>query len=132
MTTINGTYSTPAVLPTNSTAAASNLSLSQRIATTSALAGLTSVNSGTTTNGNSNGTPTNLTWYQALAGAWGDALDLQANQITDLANQVENGTNDPKTLTLLTAQSLEFSFAATSANTSISKAGDGLETIARK
>lgn len=72
-------------------------------------------------------------WFQALARAWGCALDTQAANLTNLSNQVGAGNNDnPSTLAQLTATSLQFQFESTGASTSINGTGDGLATLARK
>jgi hypothetical protein len=71
-------------------------------------------------------------WFEALAIAWGATLDAQAQNITNLSNQLGAGTNNPSALTMLTAASQEMSFMANSESTSINAVGDGLSTVARK
>jgi hypothetical protein len=72
-------------------------------------------------------------WFEAMASAWGNTLNGQADKITELANKVGNeGQDDPKTMALLTAQSQRMGFIASNASTSISSVGKALETLARK
>jgi len=125
MTTI---YTGPAhtVLPTSASAPTLTPTLSQSLAQASALSGLTSVNP----SGNGNNSQTS--WYEALAAAWGSVLNNQANNIATLSNTIGAGSNDPASITNLTAQTLEFSFDATSASTSITESGDGLKQLGQK
>jgi hypothetical protein len=93
-------------------------------------------------------------WFEALAKAWGNALDQEANKVTALSDQVSNGSDantsgqtgatstttnstssgsdDPSTLTQLTAESLKMQFLSTSSSTSINAVGQGLNTLAQK
>lgn len=72
-------------------------------------------------------------WYEAMAEAWGDALDDQAARITELSNAVSAGGQDnPKTMTLLSAESMRMQFLSNNASTSTSSVGQALETLARK
>jgi hypothetical protein len=72
-------------------------------------------------------------WYEAMAQAWGQALNNQAQVITQLSNEVGNGGNDqPAQITQLTAESMRFSFMATNASTATTSVGDGLESLGRK
>jgi hypothetical protein len=73
------------------------------------------------------------TWFEAMAQAWGQALDNQANTIQQLSDQVSAGGSDsPATITELTAQSLRMGFLSTSSHTSISTVGEALKTMAQK
>jgi hypothetical protein len=72
-------------------------------------------------------------WYVAMAKAWGQALNNQAQVITQLSDQLNVGGNDsPAQITQLTAESMRFSFLATSASTATNSVGTALDTIARK
>ena len=72
-------------------------------------------------------------WFEALARAWGEALDEQALRIQDLSNQVgPDGTDSPSQFVDLTAESLRMSFLANSQSTSTNSVGQALETMARK
>ena len=72
-------------------------------------------------------------WYEAMAQAWGQALNNQAQVITQLSNEVGSGGNDqPAQITQLTAESMRFSFMATNASTATTSVGDGLESLGRK
>jgi hypothetical protein len=80
----------------------------------------------TSTNGQ--GTP----WFEAMAKAWGDALDSQASVIQQKSDAVTGGNDTPGAITELTAESLKMSFLSNSSHTSISTVGQALETMARK
>ncbi len=59
-----------------------------------------------------------------MAKAWGQILDKQAQEITDLSSQIgDNGQDQPSTLTLLTAASLKMQFMSTNSATSINATG---------
>ena len=73
------------------------------------------------------------TWFEAMAKAWGDALDNQANTIQQQSDAISNGGNNtPSAITELTAQSLVMGFLSTSSHTSISTVGEALKTMAQK
>ena len=71
-------------------------------------------------------------WYEALAKAWGQVVDDQANAIEGLADRISGGDDKPSTLMLLTAASSKMQFTANSASTSLGSVGNSLETMARK
>jgi hypothetical protein len=72
-------------------------------------------------------------FFEAMARAWGQALDSQANLIQQKSDAVAAGGNDnPSALTELTTESLRMSFLSNSSSTSISSVGQALETMARK
>lgn len=73
------------------------------------------------------------TWFEALADAWGQTLDGQAQKIEQMSNQVGQGGGDsPSQITKLTAESMRMSFMANSSSSSIDSVGKALETMARK
>lgn len=73
------------------------------------------------------------TWFEALADAWGQTLDGQAQKIEQMSNQVGQGGGDsPSQITKLTAESMRMSFLANSSSSSIDSVGKALETMARK
>jgi hypothetical protein len=72
------------------------------------------------------------TWFEAMAQAWGQTLDAQADRIQQQSDVVSNGNDTPGAITELTAQSLKMSFLSNSSHTSISSVGQALETMARK
>jgi hypothetical protein len=73
------------------------------------------------------------TWFEALADAWGQTLDGQANRIEQMSSQVgEGGGDNPSQITKLTAESMKMSFLANSSSSSIDSVGKALETMARK
>ena len=72
------------------------------------------------------------TWFEAMADAWGQALDRQADQITQKSDAITAGDDTPAAVTDLTTQSLKMSFLSNSSHTAISSVGQALETMARK
>ena len=76
--------------------------------------------------------PQGTTWFEALAEAWGQALDRQADQIQQKSDALTGGDDSPSALTALTTESLKMSFLSNSSHTSISTVGQALETMARK
>jgi hypothetical protein len=72
------------------------------------------------------------TWFEALANAWGQTLDGQANTIEQMSGQVGSGGDNPSQITQLTAESLKMSFLSQSSTSSIDSVGKALETMARK
>ena len=72
-------------------------------------------------------------WFQAMADAWGQALDRQAGKIETLSENLGvNGADTPSAITELTAESLKMTFVSNSSHTAISSVGSALETMARK
>jgi hypothetical protein len=71
-------------------------------------------------------------FYEAMARAWGQALDRQATTIENQSNAIAAGNDRPEAITELTAQSLKMGFMSNSAHSAISAVGQGLETMARK
>lgn len=71
-------------------------------------------------------------WFEAMADAWGQALDKQAGDIETKSAAMNAGGDKPADVTELTAMSLKMSFLASSSHTAISTVGSALETMARK
>ena len=71
-------------------------------------------------------------WFEAMADAWGKALDKQAGDIETASTAMNNGGDTPSAVTELTAMSLKMSFLASSSHTAVSTVGSALETMARK
>ncbi len=71
-------------------------------------------------------------WFEAFAGAWGRALDNQAETISDMSDALKAGGDKPSDITLLTAESMRMSFMAQSSHTSLDSISKALETMARK
>lgn len=81
----------------------------------------------------STGGSTGGSWFEAMADAWGKALDAKADQISDKSAQIGAAQADkPADITELTAMSLEMGFLANSSHTALSSVGSALETMARK
>lgn len=108
--------------PSASTPVSNSQSLTQQLSLNASTAGL--------------GSPSESdrkSWYEAMAQAWGQALNNQAQVITQLSNEIGNGgTDQPAQITQLTAESMRFSFMATNASTATTSVGDGLESLGRK
>ena len=73
-------------------------------------------------------------WFEAFAGAWGSALDNQANKIEQQSMRIsgEGADDRPSEITRLTADSMRMSFMAQSSHTSLDSVSKALETMARK
>jgi len=71
-------------------------------------------------------------WFEAMADAWGKALDQQASTIEEKSAALDNGGDTPAAITELTAMSLKMTFLSNSSHTAISSVGSALETMARK
>jgi hypothetical protein len=72
-------------------------------------------------------------WFEAMAEAWGQALDRQAGRVEDLSTAIgDTGVDTPSAITELTAESLKMTFISNSSHTSISSVGSALDTMARK
>lgn len=81
--------------------------------------------------GSSGGRSSN--WFEAFAGAWGRALDQQAEVIVAKSEALGQGGEDkPSDITQLTAESMRMSFMANSSHTSLDSVSKALETMARK
>ena len=72
------------------------------------------------------------TWFEAMAQAWGQALDNQASVIEQKSDVITGGNDTPAAITALTTESLKMTFLTNSSHTSISSVGSALETMARK
>jgi hypothetical protein len=73
-------------------------------------------------------------WFEALARAWGTALDAQASLITTLSDQIDaaGGTDQPSLTSQLTAESQRLDFLSNSEASSVNAVGDALQAVARK
>lgn len=71
-------------------------------------------------------------WFEAFAGAWGKALDKQADVIVTQSDQLSAGGDKPSDITKLSAESMRMSFMAQSSHTSLDSVSKALETMARK
>lgn len=72
-------------------------------------------------------------FFEAMARAWGEALDKQAATIEQQSNAVNSAGDDkPSALIELSAQSMKMQFYSSSAQTSNSAVGESLQTLARK
>lgn len=83
-------------------------------------------------NTTSNTSKRDSSWFEAMADAWGKALDNQANKISDMSNELVDGIDSPRQVSLLTAESLRMQFLSNSSHTAITAVGSSLETMARK
>lgn len=71
-------------------------------------------------------------WFEAMAGAWGKALDQQAATIATMSDQLTNGGDQPSAMVALSAESMRMQFMSNSASTSNNSVGQALETLGRK
>jgi len=82
---------------------------------------------------NSTGKKSTSSWYEAMAEAWGEALDKQAGRIEDLSTGLQDSQNEtPSKINELTAESLRMGFLSNSSHTSLTSVASALETMARK
>ncbi len=72
-------------------------------------------------------------WYEAMARAWGQTLDAQAEVISSLSDTIGNsGGDQPSTIVQLTAESLRMQFLSNNAATANNSVGQALESLGRK
>ena len=71
-------------------------------------------------------------WFEAMAEAWGKALDSQAERIQTQSEELGDGLDSPSQVNALTAESLRMGFLSNSAHTSLTGVGSALESLARK
>ena len=84
------------------------------------------------TSSGARGRPGDASWFEAMAEAWGQALDNQANRMVARAETLTNGNESPEAITMLTAESLRMQFLSNSSHTALTSMGSALETMARK
>ncbi|MCG8054970.1 MAG: hypothetical protein JAY94_04755 [Candidatus Thiodiazotropha endolucinida] len=81
----------------------------------------------------SNSDSSDGSWFEAMAEAWGEALDRQASRIETMSTEIgDQGNETPSAITQLTAESLKMTFLSNSSHTALSSLGSSLETMARK
>ena len=71
-------------------------------------------------------------WYGKLAGAWGAALDRQADRTVALAQQLDAGTDGPGQALKVSAAAQQLTLLCTAASNVSSSIGQALETLGRK
>ncbi len=71
-------------------------------------------------------------WFEAMAGAWGKALDQQASTLADMSEQLSAGGDQPSAIVQLSAESMRMQFMSNSASTANNSVGQALESLARK
>jgi len=71
-------------------------------------------------------------WYEAMAEAWGKALDKQADKIVELSSQLDQGGDSPSKYNEFTAESLRMGIISNASHTSLTSVASALETMARK
>ncbi|HUN93954.1 MAG TPA: hypothetical protein VMU33_18030 [Burkholderiaceae bacterium] len=92
-----------------------------------------SINDTTLQNMSGKGKKGSGSWLEALANALGDALNAQAQKITDLSNSITGtGSDQPKALAQLNVESQRMSFMMNTVDTALKTIGEGLATLARK
>ena len=85
-----------------------------------------------TSNASTDSSSTSGDWFDAMAQAWSKSLDDEADKITTMSNSIGAGADDPKAITMLTAESLRMGYLSDSSHTSLSSVGSALDTMARK
>jgi hypothetical protein len=71
-------------------------------------------------------------WFEAMAQAWAEVMDKQAEQVVALSDELTNGNDDPGTAIQLQAQAQKMAYLATASSTSINSVGNALEVLAKK
>ena len=72
-------------------------------------------------------------WYEAMARAWGQTLDAQAEVISTLSDSIgAEGGDQPSAIVQLTAESLRMQFLSNNAATANNSVGQALESLGRK
>ena len=71
-------------------------------------------------------------WFEAVASAWGQTLDSEAQKIETMSDGIGNGNEQPSQIAELSAESMRMNFMSNSENTSVSSIGESLQTMARK
>ena len=71
-------------------------------------------------------------WFEAVAQAWGQTLDGEAQKIETMSDGIGGGNEQPSQIAELSAESMRMNFMSNSENTSVSSIGQSLETMARK
>lgn len=72
-------------------------------------------------------------WFEAIARAWANALDNEAQKLTGLSDQLNSsGTDQPSIETMLSAESQRMNFLANAEANSVTSLGGALQTMARK
>lgn len=71
-------------------------------------------------------------WFDAMALAWSKSLDDEADKISTMSDSIGTGQDDPKSITMLTAESLRMGYLSDSSHTSLNSVGQALDTMARK
>jgi hypothetical protein len=71
-------------------------------------------------------------WFEAMAQAWAEVMDKQAEQVVALSDELTNGRDDPGTAIQLQAQAQKMAYLATASSTSINSVGNALEVLAKK
>ena len=59
-------------------------------------------------------------WFEAVAAAWGQTLDGEAQKITTMSDGIGDGNEQPSQLAELSAESMRMNFMSNSENTSMS------------
>ena len=76
--------------------------------------------------------PREISWFEAMASAWGKALDRQADRIVEQSDLVAEGDDNPGQVNELQAEAQRMSFLSNASHTSITTIGSALDTMARK
>src|SRR3546814_19513431 len=64
-------------------------------------------------------------WYEAMSKAWGQTLDAQASQITNLSDVRGSGGDQPSTMFKITAERLQTKLQSNNAETDRQSVGQG-------
>ncbi len=71
-------------------------------------------------------------WFEAMASAWGEALNRQADKVIDRTNNLSESGDQPSDIALLSAETFRFQYLSNASHTSLVSTGTALDTLARK
>lgn len=71
-------------------------------------------------------------WFEAMASAWGEALNRQADKVVERTNNLDSNGDQPSDLALLSAETFRFQYISNASHTSLVSTGTALDTLARK
>jgi len=71
-------------------------------------------------------------WFEAMASAWGQALNRQADKVIERTNALGENSDEPSDIALLSAETFRFQYLSNASHTSLVSTGTALDTLARK
>ena len=93
---------------------------------------VTNVSGGNATEATERGNNRSTSWFEAMASAWGDALNRQADRVIDRTDNLSENGDKPSDIALLSAETFRFQYMSNASHTSLVSTGTALDTLARK